>query len=537
LQEGNIFWRCNAEDGKSVSDYADPYYFQMDSTRIHNATLSYDSSITEGASIYVEVNVTINKWNTNDIFSNLTYNGTDYTSSKELLTTSADEDVYKFYNTLIVPDVGGATTLTGYWNFTLLLNDGTTEINDTYSFSQTVEETALFACDGTTNSTQFMAYNFTLWEETNNTQIQYVTDENDSEVNFTAGTIKANFLIWINNITINNTIYVDDENITELDVCVSPVNATFKANAVIEYYDGGYDKRNYYLDKSTIAANTTNTVPLYILLTTRGTGTTVYVQDSGGTGLSNHLIFIQRYYPETDTYTNVAMGRTDDLGNDYIFLRWYDVLYRFVVVDTNGVVVHTSIPAKISGDTITLTVQPETLEDILNEFDDVTTTLVWDNATKIARLTWVVTSGSAREVCLRCIGITATHPSTLYDLCETSVGSTLSCKLNESGINEYSVIAYGEGDITNRLGVLEIIQGIWKDIATELGIEGIAYTLLLSGTLAGMGLAMGSGVLAIGGVILGILFMSIFGFIKASIGIIMGIVIVALIAITRLRKL
>jgi len=143
-----VAWRCNAEDGKSVSDYADPYYFQMDSTRIHNATLSYDSSITEGASIYVEVNVTINKWNTNDIFSNLTYNGTDYTSSKELLTTSADEDVYKFYNTLIVPDVGGTTTLTGYWNFTLLLNDGTTEINDTYSFSQTVEETALFAYYG-----------------------------------------------------------------------------------------------------------------------------------------------------------------------------------------------------------------------------------------------------------------------------------------------------------------------------------------------------------------------------------------------------
>ena len=69
-----------------------------------------------------------------------------------------------------------------------------------------------------------------------------------------------------------------------------------------------------------------------------------------------------------------------------------------------------------------------------------------------------------------------------------------------------------------------------------IGLEGIAYTILLDGTLVGMGLAMGSAILAIIGVVLGTAIMAIFGFVKISYGMIIVLALLAIIAIMRLRE-
>jgi len=169
----------------------------------------------------------------------------------------------------------------------------------------------------------------------------------------------------------------------------------------------------------------------------------------------------------------------------------------------------------------------------LGEFDDVSYTMTWNNDTKNVVVTY--SSPEAKNFCLTVNKIDAYDSRRFYNNCNlTAASGTLIAKINESGTFQASFYAYASP--TQVISALEIINGAWQQVAQVIGIDGLIYTVLLAGTLGGLGLAMGSAVLAIGGTVLGVAAMSIFGFIKVSYSMVIAILILGIIAITRLRE-
>jgi len=516
-----FYWRCRAHDQIETGDYSDTRMVTLRPIYLFNGTMQYDTTVIEGQTINANITVEMNPLSVIDLPSaKLIYNGTAYNANRILKSNTSSLTEFIFYKDVVIPNaVDDSGTFTGVWNITEQLKSGGYYYNDSYSFQQNVLNTGVFICNGTTNETQFFAFNFTIWDESNNTRI-------------TAGYFAGNFLFYLNNISINSTINIDNSSFSEIDICVSPANATFAVDSTIEYWHDEYDRRYYYMVGDEVLNGTTYNIHLYSILSDDSGGVTLYVQDSSTSAVVDAIVKIQRYYPENDTYQQVCMAKTNEVGEDYLYLRQYDTIYKFLVIE-DGVLTHTSYPSKITSDSITLTIGATSLQDLIKEYEDISYTLVWNNNTKNAEFTW--TSEDSQNLCLRCIKIDAdASQNIIYDNCVDTTSGSLTCKLNDT--SEYSVIAYGEGNINQILDVLEVIEGQWKEIAYDIGLEGIAYTLLLSGTLAGIGLAMGSAIFAIIGVVLGIIVMSVLGIVKISYATIIGLVIVAIIALMRVIK-
>jgi len=483
--EGNIYWRCRANDSTEYSNYTDSFYFQMNSVRIHNASLEYESSVMEGESTKYKVNVTINKWNTNDIDTVFNYNGTDYTTVKTIISTNDDIGIYEFERTLTIPNVDGESTMDGFWNFSLGLNDGTTEYNATYDFSQTVETGLIFECDGTVNTTQAFVMNITGYYELNNTKIVTTPGTNDTGFN-----LDIDLILYLNDITVNGTLNLDGTNITEYDICFSPPDRTFNISGVMEYTKTDYVVREYFFQEATLD-NITNEIFLYFLGEDDAVKFFVDVKE-GMFPFTDAIITISKYEPSSGTYKTVSVRKTDNIGEFVTYLD-LDKQYKFSIVKEGvsyGTIEKKATCAEAPCE-ITLQVA-EATEDLWQGYYDefatsVAYSLIYNDTTKTVTYTFNDLTGLAQYFRLEVIE--TEYNQTGAVVCNNSLfttAGTLTCNMTEKGYTKGDFSATG---LISRSPekIVDFIKFIISAIKDTLGTEGIFVSLLIIVTIAFVG--------------------------------------------------
>jgi len=489
--------------------------FYANDTTILPFTLLLNSTTMEGTKETYYANITFNPVSIADINVTFNYNNTNYTAVRTNLTNNH----IKFETTFNAPAVSVSTSKTLYAYVDEFFINGSKGGNYTTSATQTVNPFDLYYCETGGNASSYMAYNFSFKEEYNDTFL------NQSD-------IRANFNIWTTDLLVNSSILIDKTNIPDLPVCVSPPDYVFHVDATMEYEKAGYVKRFYYLDNDEISANSTTNIALYLLDDDDDTHITFTIADNLLSAVENALLYVQKYYPALDSHKTVAMGRTGDEGEAIIPLKLYDTIYRFIVTE-GGATTHTSGNTQLDAVTYTIITQQIAWGDQVKEFDDVNYELTWDNDTETATLTWSVSSLESRSFCLKCTHLTPQGGSILFDGCEDSVSGSLSCSLPDDG--EYTAVFYGKGS-HKAIDLLNIVKGQVRVLAGKLGLDGVIYTVLVSGTLGAIGVAAGSAILAILGTIIGVIAMSVIGFVDIGFGIIVGLVIVGMIALWRVQR-
>lgn len=508
--EGNTYWRCRANDNQTNSDYTDSFYFQMNSLRIFNETMFNNSATVEGTSESFHINVTVNKWNVNTItIANLTYNGIDYTATPTLIDSQTDIAVYNIASTITIPNVDETIGIIGAWNITLNMLDGTTELNDTFEFNQTVNTIGISFCDGLQNDTQGFAINFTSWLETNNTMLNYIENETGFDMEF-------NIILWKDNKAANNTLLLSGTNLTEYDICISPPDSIYNIEGMVEYIMAGFDARDYYFQSATVS-NTTQNINLYLLEQIYASNIPILVYDENNVVVDRAYIKVLRYDVSNDDYYLVAMGRTDTDGTDNIYLRKNDAWYKFMVIKDGATKFTDSVARKIVNTPVVLYYSVTSVGDILKAFQDMEYSLT--NTSDYVVLTYNDPSGTSSKNCLSVTVVNGSYSAILCgggDYCQTSSAGTITCDITNATGNIYA----GYYSSINPDYLVAMIQFAHQFIAglPDLGKTGVmgAFFIILTFGLIGVSLRRVS--TAVIFTLVGVIFSVILGFLRFTDG-------------------
>lgn len=262
--------------------------------------------------------------------------------------------------------------------------------------------------------------------------------------------------------------------------------------AMLEYANDSYDARNYYFYNALIT-NVTQNISLYLLPTDLASGITFTVKDESGNLLESYIIYIEKYDVATDAYTLIAMGRTDENGQDVIFLRGGtaetgDVWYRFKVY-YQGSLMETTLPKKVITTTQEIVIGESSWLEHSQNVDDVNINLSFNEGSFTFQTTFSTASGLPRNVCMRIEEKrTGGYVYELDETCVSSASGTITYTLPRI-IHEYKATAYTYGSA----GVLLGIQ-YWEDQTNLFGGSGILVAIGLIILFSTVGITAGSGV-------------------------------------------
>jgi len=124
------------------------------------------------------------------------------------------------------------------------------------------------------------------------------------------------------------------------ELFLSPSDATITANVfedrsiTYENIDAGFPKRRHYFQDTTLD-NETTFINLYLLEQTKGSTVRLELTNSDLQGLSNHLIRVERAFPDQNETRTVQLAKTGTEGFASTFLQLQE-RYIFTVFDENG---------------------------------------------------------------------------------------------------------------------------------------------------------------------------------------------------------
>ncbi|KKL17000.1 hypothetical protein LCGC14_2489930, partial [marine sediment metagenome] len=350
--------------------------------------------------------------------------------------------------------------------------------NNTFGEVHQVSPISLANCS-VQSATQNVTLNFTYRQENDRV---FFADDNKS------GTFKATFVRYIDDVSVNKTTSFDFTNVTTVGICLTPVDTSITTDAQIEYNSDDFDVRNYYFEQARLDANTQQ-IELNLLESSLATGIIITVQDENGIPLPLYVLNIQRYDVGADTYTTAAMGRTDNDGDDTVFLRGgsastADAWYRFIITNRSSVVFIDATARKITTPALEFTISPDTLGDILKDFRGIQHSLIFNNVTKAFVLTYVDPSGNVGESCLEVIKNTVSGSSQVCEKCETTSSATITCEIdNSTGVYiAMFTSSINPGNIIAQL-IITFDEGVQK-LYTILGGDSYIITLFIVGMLS-----------------------------------------------------
>jgi hypothetical protein len=240
------------------------------------------------------------------------------------------------------------------------------------------------------------------------------------------------------------------------------------------------------------------------------TVTELITWDNAQRAVPNVYVQIQLYDVGTDTFYTVGMAKTSQDGKDIVYLNWYETLYKFIFT-RNGEVLKTTEPYKISSTPQTFTIS-ETITYSFDKFRDFAYSLYYNNATQNFVLTFVKPSGLVDQGCLRVTKRTAYNDTEICLVCESSASATVYCNIGSSGNGTFIATFYATGSwylldwIEETIGIT-FAESIYELLGND---DATAYSFLFSGVVVSMFFL--SPVLAIVGLILGILGGAALGF-------------------------
>lgn len=305
--DGNYWWLCIALDAYDGYSLYSGGYLVIDNSTIKNVTYYRPTPVYETSSYQYEVNMTINRLTTSSATASFTYNNIGYTPTRTTLFDGDNYTVYNWKQTLSTP-IKSSTDI--IWNFTLTLNNGTTNYESS-SLTQTINPISFGLCNDTLNTTYV---NYTFKDE-----------KNDSLLN--AKITSSTFIYSIDeNKALNKTLSFS--NTTEnpsYAFCFEPINKTVFMNIDIDYENDGAPQRNY-INTSGLYSNVTNNHILYLLSTSSGIYSTFQVVTPVNQVIEDVYVTVERLI--SGTYEFIESGETDSAGAVTFFVN-PDYLYRF----------------------------------------------------------------------------------------------------------------------------------------------------------------------------------------------------------------
>ncbi len=486
-------WTCKATNPNNDMTWATNKTFNIVDVAArgenHEAT-AYETSL-QNFSLDIQT-----KDNIKSLSGKLWYDAVSYDAD----ITSYPSNIYNMTKSLELP-LADTTTQNKSFNWEIILtltDDSITRVNSS-TFGQDVQQTLLILCNATWNATMI---NFTSKSAKN----PY------PNVN---ATFKSSWKWYINGSSgsaIRNTSYEElSEGNNSWGFCLFPQHENFIVSSVIEY-DGNDLAKNYYFLNDALINNQTQNISIYLLNDSLATLTVLKVQDEAQNSLEDVYIQIQPYDVGTDTYYTTAMAKTASNGEDLSYLNWYDTLYKFVLTQNGEVILITS-PYKIS-ETPQIFVVSTGVPFPYDKFRGFIYSLTFNNVTNNFILTYTKPSGLVEQGCLRVIKRTVANETSICNICETSSSATLYCNINGYGNGTYLATFYATGSYW-------IVDTISHLVNTKLQIydilgkvDGTVYAFFFSGIV--MAMFFVSPVLAIIGVLLGVLGAIALGFLPMN---------------------
>lgn len=304
----------------------------------------------------------------------------------------------------------------------------------------------------------------------------------------------------------------------------------------ITYYSDLYTKRDYYITLTEQYGGNIYPVSLYLLSSNNGTDVTFTVQDNTGVELSNAKVKLKRYYIDDNTYTPVAIAKTNAEGQAIIDVDFNDAFY--IIQAEYGTDSVSTPGAKIfdTSLTITITTTADAFEE-LETFMGITTALSYNNASSTFSYIFNNPSGTAVQGILEVNKITPRESTQMCYNTDISSGSTILCTVNVTD-NFDSYVARGYIDLQTGLAPIlsdEVSFNNWLNQGiANFGQQGVFLSLIMAGTFATLGAA--SSALSILFFMVGLGAALYFGFSAMALTAYIGIFVLALILIYKLRS-
>lgn len=448
---------------------------------------NYTNPELENTITYHYLNTTTNmnaSGNVSNITATFTWNGTSYNFNSTNVLANFSQGVYTGIN------VNASQNYLFRWNWTLQYTDGTTESFDTGGINQTINQLDLNNCSSGTPS-----INLRLLSEQTNSSI--------------VGNVDAAFWIYTNASLKTNRNF-NLSGYSNYTLCLNPGTATVQVDSIMRYYASGYTNRGYYLNNATINGTLQN-IDLFLLDDVNASNVLTYVFNKDTLyPLSYAYIKALRYYPSTNTYSTVEIERADEFGNTVLHLILYDVLYRFVIEDSDGNTLKITNAAVLTGNTLNIPVSTQNnWFETFETNNDIAYSLTFNGTTHVFTYTFDDTSNTVSRGCLKVLRRTTLTDTNLCSSCVASSAGSLSCNITSSWNQTGVFMATGDvmpsgTNVTYNLGTLTAennqARAIFGDGGTFLGV-----ILLVTITMAGLWNPAVAVVLALVGVIAGVM--------------------------------
>jgi len=475
----NFTWQFGLNDGN--------YYNVTDADFTQNVLHAYTAqALNSTASVFISgqsvwMNFTVNHLlNGGSINSSILFNGITYPAT--LVSTTGSQ--YAYSALVTAPTANGTYVSTAF----ATLTDGILSRNFNSSFYYQVWIISLFNCS-----------------YSNDTETGYVTAfffRNFAERNLSAVkngipgiTLTLYPLGSTSSLTYSLNFSIANESHR---ICILPAWAEFQVDAIMDYSnDPALPQRSYFLNNATVN-NATADINLYGLEYEYASLITITVKDINGQLLQDAIIKAERYYPASNSYFTVAMGKTGPLGTALIRLEMYDAWYKFII-EKNGVVLKEFTSMIISSTTFTLQIQAQTLSDWWTVNARATSTCRFVATNNTLQCTGSDTSGTVKEWYMKVWKQQTVGWILLCDYRLGGTSATLNCGLgNTTGASYYYRFGYAASpdvdmfsDLLNFGGNASVYASfglfITMMIFTFLGLSGI-WNPAVSLTLAGAGL-------------------------------------------------
>jgi len=497
--DGDYNWTCITYDNKTQEGTTDTRFFTI--SDLFENSQTYKASITEGS--------------TGNFTANITYASSNW----DLITASL---WYNHYRGVSAPDVSGTTNVPFNWRIGLTNSTGTTYHNLT-NYTQSVSTVNMSYC-GVTYSTCFI--NFTFYNEET---LEIVNGTIDLTFNYRASTSPSSF----------NDVFSYTN--SSLDVqshkfCFNPADETFIVDAIISYSYPGYTNKFYNFEGIEFTNDTTE-IGLFLLNSGNSTSFFIEVLDNNYYPIEGVEIYVQRYYPETNTWNTIEILETNDNGETIQHLYTEDALYRFKVYD-DGTLLHTTatstIACKETPCTITIII-PTTIGNIYDSKTNLDTSLTMD-ASYLISYTYSDTSGnfsSARlEVTRNSLGENSLQP--VCNSTSSSSTAILTCNLltetNGTYVAKGFITRSGESEDNIERKVFYKI----RDIISGVGLDGLLWSIFFLMGIVMLGIYRPS--MAIIFAIVGVIFLQLLQLMEISKTAIVALIGIGIVLLVEVRK-
>jgi hypothetical protein len=281
--------------------------------------------------------------------------------------------------------------------------------------------------------------------------------------------------------------------------------------------------RDYYV---TLTPQSYQNLSLYLIDSSISTLYVPVLQDQNGNPVSDATIKLLRYYiltGNTGEYRIVEMTKTDNNGQGVLRVVPNIINYKFIMVkDTTT---FTSTPTKLTDSTNTYTINTQSSPiTSMASINDITNTLVYNNATGTFVLTWSDDQNLVTQGCLtvKKTGSTGTI-TTALDQCTSGATGSIIYTITDTNQTQYSAssVLYTNTEFST------YSNSAFADFRTKYqtwGLTGVFLTLLVFLVFSFMGAGSTDTVVLFG--VGAIILMSLFGVIFGNYGSIIGILIV-----------